>query len=529
VAESAKPTGAGRGVLYIAFAKLYFMVAGLVVQFQLPAILSRVEWGSYWLVNTFVSPVNGVLVTGTIQTVSRFAAQKPEEARRVQHAVLRMHLRLGLVVAIAFVAAAPLIGFVWEERVGPFAIGGAILAGNAFYATFVGTANGLRQFHKQAALDITFATLRSVGLVGMAMAGLGVFGVVGGWVAAVAAILVLAWAWIGPPGAAAADERLPVAPIARFFGRVAIYLALINLLMVVDTWLLKLYLARHYATHANELADAAARIVPWAAGATGYHANASALADVQVGYYAAVQNFARLSYQAIIAATFVVFPLVSRSTFTDDKDTTRRYIEITTRYSLIFATAIASVMAAKPVEVLGLVYAGDFGEVGGSALVLLAIGTVAFAVFAIVGAILNGAGRTREAIVTAAITLAVAAAGNAIAIPLATGSSHVLEVAAGVTGGAMVVGAVLAGLALRRVHGAFVPLASVLRVAAAAAIAIAVGRVLPLHGKLMTLVAAFAIGIVFVVALIAMRELGRGDLEQIKAVRAKRGADGGDT
>ena len=34
-------------------------------------------------------------------------------------------------------------------------------------------------------------------------------------------------------------------------------------------------------------------------------------------------TFARLSYQAIIAETFVIFPLVSRSTFADDK--TRRW------------------------------------------------------------------------------------------------------------------------------------------------------------------------------------------------------------
>ena len=61
----------------------------------------------------------------------------------------------------------------------------------------------------------------------------------------------------------------------------------------------------------------------------GYHPDPSVLADVQIGYYAAVQNLARLSYQAIIAATFVVFPLVSRSTFTEDKETTRRYVEVT--------------------------------------------------------------------------------------------------------------------------------------------------------------------------------------------------------
>ena len=44
------PSKAARGVLYIAAAKFYFMVAGMVIQFRLPHILSRGAWGSYSLV-----------------------------------------------------------------------------------------------------------------------------------------------------------------------------------------------------------------------------------------------------------------------------------------------------------------------------------------------------------------------------------------------------------------------------------------------------------------------------------------------
>ena len=103
--------------------------------------------------------------------------------------------------------------------------------------------------------------------------------------------------------------------------------------------------------------------MPWAAERRDrLPADPSVLADVQNGYYAAVQNLARLSYQAIIAATFVVFPLVSRSTFADDRETTQRYIAVTTRYSLMFAMAIAVVMAANPADVLGLVYAPDYAQ-----------------------------------------------------------------------------------------------------------------------------------------------------------------------
>src|ERR1041385_1217418 len=159
------------------------MIAGLVVQVNLlPRILSHATWGAFSFVNSLVSPVNNVLVTGTIQAVSKFTAAEPEKARRIEQAGFRMHVRLGLVVAALFIAAAPVVAWAFKDssKTTPLMIGGLILGGNAFYSVFVGTANGLRQFHKQASLDIGFATLRSIGLVGMAVAGLGVVGVVGG-------------------------------------------------------------------------------------------------------------------------------------------------------------------------------------------------------------------------------------------------------------------------------------------------------------------------------------------------------------
>jgi stage V sporulation protein B len=217
---------------------------------------------------------------------------------------------------------------------------------------------------------------------------------------------------------------------------------------------------------------------------------------------------------------------VSRSTFTEDRETTRRYVEVTTRYSLIFAMAIAVVMAANPADVLGLVYAPDYAQRGGPALSALALGNVAFSIFAIAGTILNGAGKTFPAVVTAAITLAIATVANYIAIPIAADHGNVLQVAAVVTSGAMLIGAILSGAVLRRALGAFLPLASVVRIAIATVAALAVGRVLPgivpFGGKLRTLVDAVGVGATFLIVLVITRELGRRDLDAIKAVRRKR-------
>lgn len=520
-------TSAGRGVVLIAFAKLYFMFIGLFVQIRLTALLSRVVFGAYGVVNSMVSPVNSVMITGSIQAVSRFTAQEPEKARLVQDAGLRMHLYVGLVVAAVFVATAPLMAWFLHDpsKTAPLMLAGAIIGIYAFYAVFVGTANGLRQFHKQAGLDIAFATLRTAGLLGMAMAGAGVIGVIGGWAIAAGLILLIAATWVGLPRLGGAT-RLPVRPMIAYLGQVAVYLILFNLLLFVDTLLLKRLTSVHFATHRDELTGSLAQVLPWASAAAGYRPDPASLADVQVAFYTAVQTLARLSYQAIIAATFVVFPLVSRSTFAEDRDTTRRYVEITFRYSLIFATAIAVAMAANPQALMAVIYPADYARIGGPALAPLALGTVAFASFAIAGTILNGAGLTRAAIATAAVTLGVAAVANYIALGRVTPGPEALKVAALVTAGSMVVGAAISGAVLHRRLGGFLPWKSGVRIAVAGAGAYALGRALPMSGKLVSLVEAAVVAGGFLIILVALGELGRKDLAAIRSIRSKRGQGG---
>ncbi len=529
-APPAAPTGAGRGVLYIAFAKLYFMVAGAVIEFRLPAVLARSVFGAYAVVSSVVSPINNVLVTGSIQAVSRFTAQRPEAARAVEAAGLRMHLFIGLPVAILFIALSPLWAWLLHDmaKTGPLMLAGAIVAGYSFYAVLVGTANGRREFGKQAGLDVTFATLRALGILGLAAAGLGLYGAIAGWVAAVAIILTIATIVIGLPGRIAPADVVPVRPMLRFFAGVAVYLILLNLIMFVDQLLLKRLATEWYREHGQTLATDLDRMLPWARDATGFSLDPSALADVQVAYYRAVQNLARLSYQAILAATFVIFPLVSRSTFDADQDTTRRYVNITLRYSLVFATALAVVMAANPEPLLDIPYAADYARLGAPALTTLALGNVAFSIFAIAGTILNGAGLSRDAIISAAVTLAVAAVGNAIVIPMCDPGSEVLVAAATTTGCAMVLGAALSGWFLWLRLGAFLPVKSLARVAAAVVAAIAVGRLIPFRTPLMTLVEAAIVGLVYLTVLVVTGELGKADLRAIAQVRAKRG-QGGDS
>ncbi|HKE15026.1 MAG TPA: oligosaccharide flippase family protein [Kofleriaceae bacterium] len=524
---SSEAARAGRGVIYIAFAKFYFMVAGFVLEIGLRATLGTTTYGAYGVVNSLVSPFNNVLVTGTIQAVSRFGSQRPEAAAAVQRAGLRMHLFVGLALAVAFAAMAPVTASLFHDqaKTGPIMLAALIVAAYSFYSVFVGTANGRREFHKQAGLDIGAATTRMICILGLAAAGFGLYGAIGGWAAAAIIMLLVSTVVVGLPrrGAGAGHPTQDLRPMVGFFIGVSVYLILLNFIMVADQLLLKRLSAEWYAASG---ADALAALRPhapaWLMARLGAIDPAHA-ADGQVGYYRAVQTLARISYQAIIAATFVVFPLVSRSTFENDRGATARYIRTTVRYSLIFATGIAIVMAANPVHILSIPFQPDDAAFGAPALVALALGNVAFSVFAIAGTILNGAGMTRHAIAVALLTLVAAAAANLIVIPMFTPGRSLLLACGAATAGAMVLGAAAGGFVLHRQLGAFLPPVSLVRVALAAAAAVAVGRVIPLSSAIGTIAESVVVGAVFLVALIVTRELGPADLSALTRVVRKKG------
>jgi hypothetical protein len=433
-------------------------------------------------------------------------------------------------VALAFAAAAPLIAWAFGDgdKAAPIALAALIVAGYAFYAVFVGAAerHGASSTSRPASTCCSPPCARSPSSARPGL-GLGVVGVFGGWVARGRSASSCRRRVVDRPARQASPQpsAMPIGPMVRFFAGVALYLAALQ----------RADVRRHLAaqggrprrtsrpTPGQRLAALDGRGASWLSALGDYRPAPAALADVQVAYYAAAQNLARLSYQAIIAATFVVFPLVSKSTFSDDRDTTRTYVQVTARYSLIFATAIGVAMAANPGPILDVVYPTDYAVLGGPALAALAIGNVAFSLFAIGGTILNGAGYTRDAILTAGATLALAAIGNLVAIPMAEPGRQALAVAASVTGASMVVGAVLTGVVLHRRLGAFLPLASVARVVLAVGVAWAVGALLPSGGALVTLAEAAITAIVFLAVLVASRELGRRDLAAISAVRKKRG------
>jgi stage V sporulation protein B len=497
---------AGRGVIYIALAKLYFMVAGYAIYFTLPRLLgSEVLWGNYLLVVGLVSVIDNVIVTGTIQGVSKFTAQDDALAQAVKRAALRVQLVLGGGITAIYLLAAPWIA-AWEidASLTPlYRLSAGIMFCYAFYAVFVGSLNGLRRFGRQATLDASFATLRASLILGFAGLGWGVFGAIGGFVSAAALILLASAAWVGLPRGD--GQRFETRLLWQFMLKLFVYTLSLNLIMRVD-----LFLIKRLTGPMSGAADAAAR---------------ASAASAQAGYYGTAQSLAFIPYQAILAVAFVIFPLVSRSTFAQDLESTRTYIRQTLRFSLVFVAGVAVVFMANPEAVINVPYEAKY-RVGGAALQVLAAGMVCFSMFTIINTILNGAGRPNLAILSGVVTLAAAAAGNALLIPTADSPLAALRLAALASSGAMALGMLLSGTLLYRAYGATVPPLSVLRILLAMAAALALGRVLPEVSRLVTVAECVGVFASYFAVLLLLREFGASDLAGLRRVFGRRGRGG---
>jgi stage V sporulation protein B len=503
---------AGRGGLAVLAAKIFFILTGLIQQTILPRAIGIAETGILARVLSFSSVVNNVMVTSSVQGVSRaVAAAGKDRERFIFRDALRLHAPIAILLAILFWVTAPFVADFEEAPyiATPLRVLALVVLFYGLYAPLVGALNGRGQFTRQAALDTIFATLRTTGLLVVGYFcwhkfGAGALGASIGFAIAAALIIVPALRWSGTgeqsSGGNALDRRaylLGLAPLA-------LTQLLTNALMQADITLLGRYLSL-------------------GAISSGLHGEAaSKSADEWVAIYRFCQYFAFLPYQLVMSVTQILFPMVARAHAEKDHEAVRLYVERGARLALIACGALVAVVASLPGSVLFFVYGADVAARGADTLRILALGQGAFTMFGIATTVLASLGRERVAAVLSFVTLVAVAGGcwffashapfgaqqlysNAIAVSIALGF-----------------GLVAAGITVSKISGGFVPLLSAARVVVIVAAIVALGSRIHTLGRLLAPVASLGILAVYAIALVLLREVGAEDLRAARAVVGKR-------
>lgn len=505
------PTNAGRGGLAIAGAKAYFILIGFVQQTLLGRVLGADGYGAYSSVMAIANVADNVVITSSIQGTSRTVAEATDgEVDGAHRRALLIHAALAVPVAGLFAVFAPMIARAsGAPHVALHArVAALIVLGYCLYTPFVGALNGRRRFVAQAALDVGYATLRTVTMLG------GAFLLVSRQAAPLGAVsgFALAAMTIVPVAALVAGfgRRGPGGPPLSQYLKLLLPLALgqlfLNMLMQSDITLLRYFASERAA--ADGLVGTAAELA----------------ADRTVGIYRACQLFAFLPYQLLLSVTFILFPLLAKAHAEGDGDAVKSYVRTGVRLSLVLAGAMVAVIAGLGPLLLSLTFKPEIAEPGGRCLRVLALGQGAFALYGIFATVLSSLHRERWSMALNGCATALVAAAAWTIVPGAAQGDALAERAALATSCALFAAAIAGAVAVRHVAGALVSPWTIARVLLAGGLAGAIPLVLGWQGKLVAVALAAVVGVAYVVALVATRELGKEDLDLVLRVARRKKA-----
>jgi len=473
---------AGRGAIYITAAKIWFIVSGYGITVTLAHLLTIENYGIYRVVINTVSIINAVIVTGTYQTVSKYVSQEPEKADSIKWKALGLQVYVGGAATLGFFLLAPTVASLLNDPrlTGWLRLASLITLSYSFYSVYTGYFNGKKRFDIQAGLDISYSTLKLVFIVLLAWLGFGVTGSVGGFALAAASALVIS-AIIACGGDRKGDAR--AGQLLKFQSYLLLFTFVLTLLQRVDLMLIKA-LSSPDATTASENA----------------------------AYYSAAVDIANITYQIIVSVTFVIFPLISQSTFADDRARTQSYISKTLRYTLMVMALTATLFSSSAGGVLRVIYRETY-QAGSPALRIVAFGMLFFGLLYIVTTIISASGQPGVSLLLGVITLVTSTALNALLIP-----SLGLVGAATATTISMLVGTVLACAYLWRRFRTLVSFTSTLRIAACAGVVYCASLLFSPASKVLVIAQLIGLSVTYVIVLVLSGEFGRSDLRLIARV-----------
>jgi stage V sporulation protein B len=500
---------AGRGALALSGAKAFFIVLGFAQQLILFAVLGMANYGAFRSAQSPASITYNTLVTTGILGMSRVTSQASNRASVMR--ALALHAALGTVVAVGFFAMAPWLA----ETLGaphiatPLQLLALVIFLYGLYAPLVGIFNGQRKFLHQAGLDSTAAVLRTIGLIAgawycvhVAKDVSAVSGAVTGFVISAVVILSIALALLRRGGDPSSSEgaNLSTADHMGFIGPVVVGQGVLNLLLQADVNVLRFFSSR-------------------AASAAGLDLTA---ADPLVGAYSATQLFGFLPYQLMVGLGFILFPMLSKAAKEGDRAAIGSYVRNGVRVAVLVTGILVSVCAAVPHALLRFVYSADAADLGAPALRTLSIGLGAFAVFGAMVTVLNGLKRQWHSMLITAGAFVMVVAGDALLLDGQTFGPQLLQRTALGTSAALWLTTLVTAYFVKRVAGAVVSLATVARVIGAVTVCILAGMQLPAMGKIVTPFYALLIVGIYVAVLLLSRELGKADLDALKAIVLRR-------
>jgi len=514
---------AGRGFLLIAGAKVYFIVASALLALGLPRMFGDPGlFGQYRVVNSLISILNMVMIVGTIQAVSKLVSENESRAQSVRSTAIRLQLFIGGTVAgcMALFAQPIATGLFQDAALAPYIrIGSIVTFFYAIYAVFVGLLNGMKRFSVQAGVDILFSTLKVGLIVGLVLAGWGVMGAYTGFAIA-ATIIAVVGGFVASRNLPPTTDAVTKSDLGTLLAPILLSTLMVNLIIQLDILGLKGMVHTPVLNHFES--NEGQQRIGWLLSPLGglppegmAKAFAGEATDRLAGLFGGAKNISLLPYQATFALTFVVFPLVSKATFDNDRERASATIGQALRFALIVAGLLCVTLSAVGGPMLNILLGPGYGASAGALNVLL-VATVMLALLVLSVTILNSARKERTALVLTAVTAAVIAGVlfTLLSAPDDLREGILMSAAVSTLAGATF-GLIAIQIVLARNFSAHIPLDSLARVVLVGTVLAYAASMWPVQSFVMMVAKAVVVAVLFLVGLFVAREVKDSDISAI--------------
>ena len=480
----------GQGTIYLMIAEVMFILSGWAIHIGSKRILGLEDYGTLGIILSLLTLYRIFLATGVNRAVSRYISRDPFQADSIRRQALKFQIVLGVGFCIVVWLSAPLLARIWHDDafIGYIRLTGFFLPVFGVYSVYRGTLNGFTLFGREARVSIIYSLLK-VALVFILIFsfgywwGWGLYGAVGGYLAAIIGATILARALCPTMKIREGGGTFPITRIVRFAFPVVLFSFIISLIQHLD-----LYFVRAMVKENPGLAT---------------------------GYYTCAQQFARIPYMLLYALSLTLFPNIAAGTASGEKDDiVAGMISKALRGGLVLVLPIAALIGGGAGPLIGWIYGAD-SLAGGGALQFLIFGQTLLALLMVLATIIMAQGRPWISFLVVIGTLLLDALLNYLLIPIygINGAAIATTIAAGA-------GMVVAGLVVyRRFHVLLSPRSTVKIVLASTSVFICVSLIQP-AGWLIPPVYLGLFGL-YILLLLLIREIDKNDWKMLQSLLYK--------
>ena len=461
--------------LFIAFA--IFAIGGYIVYVGLGRfLLTPEQFGIYNIVIAFIGIIEVLMIYSIKQAVSKFVSENPENAEIIKIKALKFQLFSGLVFFLLIYLLAPFIAFLLNDPKLTFYIQliSPMLLFRSTFSVADGYLNGTKQFIKQSWLTIFLTLVKTILILGLAFIGFGLIGAIAGFAVSmlIASIFAIWLAGIKKIDKEKAKEFKTI-NLIKFGLPIAVFYLIINLLGSIDLFAIK----------ALSLPESS---------------------DLFSGYYSAAVTISRIPLLLINAILFVIFPLVSSTTSSNNFDKAKYYINNAMRYSLLFVTPLVVLISAMGPRLISLIYSGTYLPAALS-LQVLAFGVGFFCLFLVLCNIIQASNNPRLAVIFGAITVIADIILNLVLVP-----QYSLLGAAMATTISLFIGMIVSAIYVFSKFKTMLGIKSFIRIILAGIILYAIASIFAFEGILLVVEGIVLVGL-YIAILFIFRELKEKD------------------